>query len=228
MEFQIDTIDFDYFYKFFSGAENLRNALHKYQFFGFCRKFLCVFLSKRFEKVPTEEILRIYDHFNFTENYESLRDSELVNDISEFIIGIKIPNKNANIIEKKMYIQELKAYFKRFEEKPSFKTKLAFSIEDDVFNRLLNLYSRNLKMIEMISSEEKNTRPFLLNIIHAIMKMEEPNNYPESCLWHEEVRNKKITNVFLTKFYARALDKIILIEKQINQFKKTNKKNIKR
>ena len=114
MEFQIDMKDFEHFYANYPGAANLRDILHKYQFFGFCRKFVKVFISKRFTSVPTEELIRIYDHFDFTENYDSFRNEELSNDVSEFIIGMKIPTHNSSQDEKTKYIGKIHEYFKQF------------------------------------------------------------------------------------------------------------------
>ena len=54
--------------------------------------------------------------------------------------------------------------------------------------------------------------------------MEEPNNYPSSCIWHETTKKSQITNIFLKTFYKKANGKLNLIEDQINRFKRINKK----
>lgn len=238
MEFQINSEDFEYFYSMFPGSENLRYILHKYQNFNFCRRYLSTFVSRRFENIPTEEIKRIYDRFNLTENYDSFREEVLANDISVFLIGLSIPNKNDTLLKKKEYICELKKYFKHINNRKKSPKVVKIISEkntvdsipkqtktnDTVVSRLLVLYSRNLKMQNALLNEPKDTRDYLLNIVSAIMKMEEPNNYPASNLWFEEVRRTEITRDFLDKFYKKATEKIALIELQIKQFRRLSKR----
>lgn len=236
MEIYINSDDFGYFYNTFTDAQDLRNALCEYMYLSFCRRFLTVFFSKRFDKVPTAEIMRIYNHFELTKNFHELQNDIFADKVSLFIVGLDIPSKSAPESEKQTYIRELKRYFQQFEEQHHPQTTTTTNgggktvrivppdtnagDDDELLTRLLKLYPRNLKMAKLLTGETKDSRDYLLNVIHAIMKMEEPNNYPSSCIWYENVKKSKITKKLLDEFYAKAAEKMTLIEKQINQFKK--------
>lgn len=212
--------DFNYLYLNYPSPSDLFHVLQEYRFLGSCREFLINNFSKRFKKIPTTEILRIYDHCVFSQEFQD-EDDRLANEVSIFLVGQTIPPCNASVQEKRSYIDKLKKYFDSLGVNNDIETPIG-DLQEDLHARLLKLYARNLKTQKILTESVPNSRIYLLNVVRAIMRIEEPCNNIESSIWYQKVKNQEIiTESFLKKFYKIAIDKIKRVETQIASFRKT-------